>query len=89
MDKDIMFLSSFLSRNTDFHRNVSRWINYLCDCGLSLNCFEKAYFRFRSYQLKDLTNAYLAFKKIERKIVDAPLLLKTKNIGPKVIIAYL
>jgi hypothetical protein len=89
VDKDIMFLSSFLSRNTDFHRNVSRWINYLCDCGLSLDCFEKAYLRFRSYQLKDLTNAYQAFKKIGRKIVDAPLLLKTKNIGPKVIIAYL
>lgn len=89
VDKDIIFLSSFLSRNTDFHVNVSRWIDFICSCGLSQDCFEKAYKKYRSYQLRGLNNAFIAFVNLRKKVFDAPLLMKTKYIGPKVVIAYL
>lgn len=89
VDRNLIFVASFLSRNTDFHRNVVRWMKFLCECGLSESCFIKAIETFRSYQLVQLPEAYKRFSKIEKKVANVREILSIKNVGVKVLTAFL
>ncbi len=94
-DKKVVFLTIFLSRNTDYYRNTVKWINYI----LENNCLKNPYkcvTLIRSYQYKqlieildDLSDVFRRSSrehKISKEILD---LLKVKHIGLKSINAYL
>ncbi len=94
-DKKIVFLTIFLSRNTDYYRNTVKWINYI----LENNCLKNPYKcipLIRSYQYKQLIeildNLLEVFRlyqgeydDISKEILD---LLKIRYIGLKSINAY-
>ena len=94
-DKKIIFLTIFLSSNTDYYKNTVRWINYI----LENNCIKNPYKcipLIRSYQYKqfiEISNDLLeVFRSSSRKydVFDEILgLLRIRHIGLKSINAYL
>ncbi len=95
-DKKIVFLTIFLSRNTDYYRNTVKWINYI----LENTCLKNPYKcipLIRSYQYKQLIEILdellevfrlypREYDDISEEILD---LLKIRHIGLKSINAYL
>ncbi len=95
-----IFVSTFLSRNTDYYTNVIRWVQTLCELtGDDLSCLDLDTVRkvSSSYQLTELPEAL-------RQFLSGPLrlyldgashwdirreLLKIRNVGPKVADAFL
>jgi len=95
-DREYVFISVFLSQNTDFHTNTCRWIKKLSEIYGS-NFLERIDLRFRtagtSYQLARLEQTYPEFR---QKILDEKdpgslrlKLLSIKGVGPKIADAYI
>ena len=93
-DRDYIFVSVFLSQNTDFHFNTVRWIRKLVSVyGPE---FLKANPRFSiagdSYQLKRLEKVFSTYKRIETCSDLGFLrmnLLSIKGVGPKTADAFI
>ena len=95
-DRPFILVLTFLSRNTDYHRNVRRWARYLFN---SLESFETDTIRrrlntikSRSYQLRQLHEILESLSDIDFKKNSWKLrreLMEIKYIGPKVVDAFL
>ncbi|RLG76843.1 MAG: hypothetical protein DRO12_03670 [Thermoprotei archaeon] len=98
-DYVLLFIAIFLSRNTDFHVNTSRWMKKLFrvfgEPEKIVEEPEKIRCIGSSYQLRQLPQALkIFFYKVEVKSCENPdelrkVLLKIPNVGPKVADAYL
>ncbi len=93
-----MFMSVFLSRNTDYHVNVMRWVQRILEVAedrpenvLRVRAEDVG----RSYQLRQLHDALVSYINVMRKLSIDDVwsirreLLKIRNVGPKVVDAYL
>jgi len=96
-DKEIILIATFLSRRTDYHRNVIRWIHRLMSLkeDLSELSEEEIVSVSRSYQLKQLsTILHLLLKTLRKYGQGNPWrlryeLLRIKYVGPKVADSFL
>ncbi len=95
-DREYVFISVFLSQNTDFHTNTCRWIKKLSET-YGPKFLEKKDLRFAtvgtSYQLERLEQVYPEFcQKISNRKDPGSLrlkLLSIKGVGPKIADAYI
>ncbi len=90
-DKIEIFLSVFLSRNTDYYVNTVKWVRNILERDLFLKRTE--FLNISSYQFRQLLEIVNYISDIFRKHND-PLeislsLLKLPNIGPKTVFAFL
>jgi len=104
MDDVAMFASMFLSRNTDFHKNTSRWVRALLRAfndvmELASRCMEpeiQVLAMSTSYQLRDLPQAIHDYLFLRHELLAEVnpwrvrrALLRIKGVGPKIADAYL
>ncbi len=94
-DRDIIFISTFLSRNTDYYTNVIRWVQKILQlCNEDVKELKKINIEYvgKSYQLKQLVeiiDQYFNVKEDKDIWNLRKQLLKLKFVGPKVVDAYL
>jgi len=96
-DKEIILTATFLSRRTDYHRNVIRWIHRLLSLKEDLNELseEEIISVSKSYQLKQLSKVLYSLLKTLRKYGQGNPwrlryeLLRIKYVGPKVVDSFL
>ncbi len=94
-DREYVFVSVFLSQNTDFHVNTYRWISKLSEI-YGPEFLKKQGLRFTmvgsSYQLARLEQVYPTFENIKEERDPGLLrlkLLSIKGVGPKIADAYI
>lgn len=98
-DKELIFMSVFLSRTTDFHVNTVRWCRELVRISESvLNIKPHVVSRIgTSYQLKQLPQALSSYHEMVRPLESRgasfeevkQALLSIKNVGVKTALAYI
>lgn len=88
-DKLYVFLSIYLSRNTDYYRNTIKWVRVI----IENNCLEHPYKclnLINSYQYRELTNIVKKNCLVEKlNYGDVKILTDLKGVGLKTINAYL
>ena len=94
VDREYVFVSSFLSQNTSFHANTCRWISALAET-YGPEFLEKPVDFSRagsSYQLARLGKSYPIYREVEEPPDLGELritLMRIPGVGPKVADAYL
>ena len=101
LDDIALFVSIFLSRNTDFHVNVVKWMNRMFMlCGDDWDCIvrilrERPTSIGSSYQIKQLAEVLPQYLELRDVVLASDSdtvkreLLKLKYVGPKVAFAYI
>jgi len=91
-DRLWVFVTIFLSRNTDYYMNTIKWVNIMLDH----NCFDtpnKCFEDIASYQYRQFVEVHKDIASIltsKLEVLDEALkLLKLKHVGLKTIYAYL
>jgi len=91
-DRGAVFVLAFLSRNTDFHRNVVRWWRTLAGRSETVEGFSGLEHGLRSYQVLQLGDALRGFLEVGEERDPWEMrkkLLGIRNVGPKVADAFL
>ncbi len=94
-DSELIAVAVFLSKRTDYHVNVIKWVRELASCNLTKSCIEGLAKRYGSYQLRQLSKIINNLISICKGYRDADpwrlrsLLLSIKYVGPKITDAYL
>ncbi len=88
-DGDLLFVTAFLTQNTDYHKNVLRWTHTIFKHTEDVRIIAEISPRVgKSYQLQKLPRAIHDFLHLG-KPRDRETLLKVRGVGPKVADLYL
>ncbi len=83
-DEDLVFVTAFLTQNTEYHVNVLRWTKALFSRSERLEEIAEAAPEVgRSYQLRRLPDAVRGYLALGRPR-DRAALLRIKGVGPKI-----
>lgn len=94
VDREYVFVASFLSQNTSFHSNTCKWISALAEAyGSEFLSGPVEFSRAgSSYQLARLERSYSAYREVKEPLDPGELriaLMRIPGVGPKVADAYL